>query len=131
MASYGFNTEGTTIVSDFSSQVNGRTFLITGSSQGGLGAETAISLAHGAPSMILLLGRSLPKIQPTIDYIHAINAAIVTKFIPINLDSLSSVRATASNILNDQSITHIDVMINNAAIMACPVRLRPTHFLLP
>jgi len=123
MASYGFNTEGTTIVSDFSSQVKGRTFLITGPSRGGLGAETAISLAHGAPSMILLLGRSFPKIQPTIDSIHAINPAIITNFIPINLDSLPSVRAAANNILNDQSVAHIDVMINNAAIMACPYSL--------
>ena len=123
MASYGFSTEGTTIVSDFSSQVVKRTFLITGPSQGSVGAETAISLAHGAPSTMLLLGRSLPKIQPTIDSIHAINPAIVTKFVPVNLDSLSSVRAAANSVLNDPLITHIDVMINNAGLMACPVRI--------
>ena len=79
--------------------------------------------------MILLLGRSLPKLQPTVDSIHAINATIITKFIPINLDSLSGVRATANNTLNDWSIAHIDVMINNAAIMACPVWLHPRHLL--
>lgn len=128
MSQYGFSTEGTTIVSDFEDQVKGRTFLITGPSQGGIGAETAISLAHGSPSTILLLGRSLPKIQPTIDAIHAINPSITTKFISINLDSLASVRAAATTILNDDSIPKLDVVINNAAIMACPYGLTTDGF---
>jgi NAD(P)-dependent dehydrogenase (short-subunit alcohol dehydrogenase family) len=128
MSQYGFSTEGTTIVSDFKDQVKGRIILITGPSQGGIGAETAISLAHGSPSTILLLGRSLPKIQPTIDAIHAINPSITTKFIPINLDSLSSVRAAATAILNDDSIPKLDVVINNAAIMACPHGLTTDGF---
>lgn len=120
MVEYGFSTEGRTIVSDFSYQVKGKTFLITGPSEGGIGAETAISLAHESPSMILLLGRSLSKIQPTIDAIHKINPTIITKFVLINLDSLSSVRRAANTILEDPAIPHIDVMINNAAIMVCP-----------
>jgi NAD(P)-dependent dehydrogenase (short-subunit alcohol dehydrogenase family) len=120
MAQYGFSTEGSAMVSDFSSQVKDKIFLITGPSEGGIGAETAISLAHGSPSTVLLLGRSLPKIQPTIDAIHNINPAIVTKFVTINLDSLSSVRKAATTILSDPEIPHIDVMINNAAIMFCP-----------
>jgi NAD(P)-dependent dehydrogenase (short-subunit alcohol dehydrogenase family) len=120
MASYGFSTDGNKIVSEFSSEVKGRTFLITGPSQGGIGAETAISLAHGSPSTIVLLGRSLSKIQLTIDSIHSINSSISTKFVSIDLDSLSSVRAAAKIILDDLSIAHIDVVINNAAIMACP-----------
>jgi NAD(P)-dependent dehydrogenase (short-subunit alcohol dehydrogenase family) len=128
MSQYGFSTEGTTIVSDFKDQVKGRIFLITGPSQGGIGAETAISLAHGSPSTILLLGRSLPKIQPTIDAIHAINPSITTKFIPINLDSLASVRAAATTILNDDSIPKLDVVINNAAIMACPYGITTDGF---
>lgn len=114
MASYGFSTEGTQIVSEFSSQVKDHVFLITGPSEGGVGAETAITLAHSSPSIILLLGRSVAKIQPTIDSIHKVNPSIVTKFVPVNLDSLSSVRSAANVILNDASIPYIDVMINNA-----------------
>lgn len=128
MASHGFSTEGTKIVSSFSSNVKGRTFLITGPSKGGIGAEAAISLAHGSPSIIILLGRSLAKIQPTIDSVHSLNPSIVTKFVSIKLDSLSSVRDAANTILGDPSITHIEVMINNAAIMACPYGVTMDRF---
>ena len=123
MAGYGFETEGNTIVSDFLSQVKGRTFLITGPSQGGLGAETAISLAHGSPSTLILLGRNIPKIQPTIDSIHSVSPTTTVKFVSVSLDSLASVRDAANAILSDPSIPNIDVIINNAAIMACPYAL--------
>jgi len=128
MSQYGFNTEGKTIVADFPAKVEGRTFLITGPSEGGLGAETAISLAAGSPSTILLLGRSPPKIQPTIDAIHKINPAIVVKFVSVSLDSLASVRTAAQVILDDAAVPKVDVVINNAAIMACPYALSVDGF---
>ncbi|TVY81367.1 Retinol dehydrogenase [Lachnellula suecica] len=120
MSHYNFSSEGKAIVADFPAQVKGKTFLITGPSEGGVGAETAISLAYGQPSTILLLGRSLPKIQPTIDAISAINPAIHVKFVTVSLDSLASVRTAAESILLDETIPKLDVVINNAAIMACP-----------
>lgn len=128
MAEYRFSTEGNTIVTDFASEVKGKIFLITGPSEGGIGAETALSLAQASPSQIILLGRSLPKIQPTIDLIHATNPDILTPFIQINLDSLKSVRAATAQILADTSTPHIDVVINNAAIMACPYAVTEDGF---
>ncbi|KAH8667597.1 putative retinol dehydrogenase 12 [Tricladium varicosporioides] len=128
MSKYSFSTTGFEIVSDFASQVKGRTFLITGPSEGGIGAETAISLAYGSPSTILLLGRSLPKIQPTIDAITKINSSITVKFVSVSLDSLKNVRQAANTILQDESIPKIDVVINNAAIMACPYALTEDGF---
>ncbi|TAQ85341.1 hypothetical protein B7494_g6332 [Chlorociboria aeruginascens] len=123
MAQYGFSTDGKTIVSDFSSEVKDRTFLITGPSEGGIGAETAISLAHASPATIILVGRTISKIQSTIDAIKTIDPSVRTIFIPVELSSLSSVRTAANKILSDSSIPKIDVMINNAAIMACPYSL--------
>jgi NAD(P)-dependent dehydrogenase (short-subunit alcohol dehydrogenase family) len=92
--------------------------LITGPSDGGIGAETATCLAAGSPSLIILAGRSLPKIQPVIDRIHSIHPEVKTKFISIDLSNQSSVREAASII--NASVEKIDVLINNAAIMACP-----------
>jgi NAD(P)-dependent dehydrogenase (short-subunit alcohol dehydrogenase family) len=128
MAKYGFATEGRIIVSDFSSQIQGKVFLVTGPSEGEIGAETAVSLAHNSPSTIILLGRSLPKIQPTTDAIHTSNSSTLTKFIPVNLDSLASVRRAAHIILEDIEIPIIDAVINNAAIMACPYALAEDGF---
>jgi hypothetical protein len=62
MTSDGFSNEGTkTVLISHSSQ--GHIFLITGLSEGDVGTETAISLAHGSSSTMLLLGRSLAKVQ--------------------------------------------------------------------
>ncbi|KAK3400078.1 hypothetical protein B0T20DRAFT_176121 [Sordaria brevicollis] len=120
---FDLNTEGIQVVRHLQDQVSGRTFLITGPSEGGLGAETAISLAHGKPALLILVGRTLSKIQPTIDAIKAINPSITVKFVSTDLTSPKSVRQAANEILNDPSISHIDVLINNAAVMASPYEL--------
>lgn len=70
--------------------------------------------------MIILLGRTLSKIQPTIDSIKGINEKIKVKFVELDLSSLTSTREAALYILSDDEISHIDVVINNAAVMACP-----------
>ncbi|KAJ2976475.1 hypothetical protein NUW58_g8078 [Xylaria curta] len=94
--------------------------LITGPTPGGLGAETAISLAAEHPAMIILVGRSQAKAQPTINAIKGVNANIKIKFIEVELSSLKSVRAAAQTILDDPEIPKIDAVINNAAVMASP-----------
>jgi NAD(P)-dependent dehydrogenase (short-subunit alcohol dehydrogenase family) len=81
------------------------------------------TLAHAAPSTLLLLGRSLSNIQPVIDDIHTINPAIATKFVSVDLDDLRSVRHAAQIVIDDTSVPHIDVLINNAGIMAAPYGL--------
>lgn len=92
--------------------------LITGPSQGGIGAETALSVAAAFPALIILAGRSLSKIQPIIDKIKSSQPAVATRFVPLDLSSQASVRESAANI--NASVEKIDILINNAAIMACP-----------
>lgn len=94
--------------------------MITGPSWESLGSETVITLARGSPRMLILLGRDISKIQPVIDEVGKINRDISTKFVEIHLDLLSSVRKAAQQVLEDASIPKIDVLINNAGIMACP-----------
>lgn len=93
---------------------------MTGPSKGGIGAETVISLAHGSPAMLVLLGRSLERVQPTIDSVAEINPNVKVKFFAVDLASLKSVRRAAQEILADGEIAQIDVAIDNAAVMACP-----------
>ncbi|KAF6217584.1 hypothetical protein HO133_006686 [Letharia lupina] len=98
-------------------KVKGRTILITGSSDGGIGAETALSLAAGSPTCILLAGPSLPKIQPVIDRISGAYPDVETQFIPLDLSSQHAIREAAADI--NKTVQSIDILINNAAIMAC------------
>lgn len=68
-----------------------------------------------------MAGRSLDKIQPVVSAINAIAPTPVqVKFIPIQLDSISSIRAAGQEILADPSIKHIDGLINNAGVMGIP-----------
>ncbi|KAL7627829.1 hypothetical protein AAE478_002024 [Parahypoxylon ruwenzoriense] len=123
MSTYSRNTEGLSLVHKFADQVKGRNFLLTGPTPGGIGAETVISLAAESPAMIVLVGRSQEKAQATIDAIKGVNASITTKFVEADLTSLKSVRKAAHAILEDPEIERIDVLINNAAVMATPYQL--------
>ncbi|KAK3944772.1 short-chain dehydrogenase [Diplogelasinospora grovesii] len=127
MSQFGFETEGIDLVHQFSDRVKGCTFAITGPSAGGIGAETAVSLAHGHPACLILIGRALDRIQPTIDAIHSIDSSIDVRFIQADLSSLSGSRNAARTILDDTAIPNIDVLINNAAVMACPYTLTPDN----
>lgn len=93
--------------------------LITGPSPDGIGAETAYCLAKAEPRLLILAGRSQEKIQPVIDRVKADN--VRTEFLQLDLSSQASVRAAAAE-LKDRNIK-IDVLINNAAVMACPYTL--------
>lgn len=91
---------------------------MTGPSVGGIGAESALSLAAGSPVCIILAGRSLPKIQPLIDRISGAVPDVETQFVSLDLSSLRVIRDAAADI--SQRVESIDILINNAAIMACP-----------
>lgn len=86
---------------------SGLTFLITGATSG-LGFESAKAIAaHGGD--VILAGRSVQRLG-------AAQSAIKqpTRTLVVDLSDLASVRDAA------QSIDHLDVLINNAGIMAPP-----------
>lgn len=95
-----------------------RLVLITGTSAEGLGAETAISLAKAQPKLLLLAARSKPKVQTVIDEIESASPGTKVIFIDLDLANQSSIRNTVNHV-KTLGIT-IDVLVNNAAVMACP-----------
>lgn len=92
--------------------------VITGPSQGGIGAETAISIAAGLPSLLVLTGRSESKIAPVINTIASKYPSVSVKYVQLDLSSQKSVRKSATEI--NSIVKEIDILICNAAIMACP-----------
>ncbi|MCJ1352652.1 MAG: hypothetical protein MMC33_002636 [Icmadophila ericetorum] len=95
------------LISNFLSLV-----LITGPSENGIGAQTAIHLAAGKPALIILAGRNESKIQPVVDEIKSSHPDIKTLFVQLDLTDLSSVRAAAKEIR--AKIEKLHVLINNA-----------------
>jgi NAD(P)-dependent dehydrogenase (short-subunit alcohol dehydrogenase family) len=92
------------------------TVVVTGASVNGLGAETAVSLAHGKPAHLILLARSQTRVDPVIARIKEVDASVKATFVAVSLDDLDSVRQAAATI--NGSIDKLDVLINNAGIMA-------------
>ena len=97
--------------------------MITGPTPGGIGAETAATLATSNPKHLILAGRSQQKIQPLIDQISRAQPNVKLSFVQLELGSQKSIRKAAEEVKNVLAGDKIDVVILNAAIMACPYGL--------
>ncbi|ETS77419.1 hypothetical protein PFICI_11293 [Pestalotiopsis fici W106-1] len=111
----GSTTQGE-VLQAFSSQVKGRTFVITGAGQPSIGSQLAVALAKAGPAQIVIASRSLSKVEPVIRAIQSINGTIRTSFVQMDLSNHASVRQAAVKIL--QAAPTIDVLINSAGNMA-------------
>jgi NAD(P)-dependent dehydrogenase (short-subunit alcohol dehydrogenase family) len=97
--------------------------LITGISPNGLGAATAHALARYDPASLIFTARTVSKASAVANTIRAEYPNLKTQIhvVRIDLSDLESTRQAAATI---QSLTpHIDIMINNAAVMALPNRV--------
>lgn len=118
MSQFGSETRGEEVCATFTSQIKGKTFLVTGTSANGLGAKFATMLAKYSPAQIILVSRSKSKVDPVIDEIKSANSSISVKFVACELSDQDSVRSAAETIISDVEIKKIDVVVNNAGVMA-------------
>jgi NAD(P)-dependent dehydrogenase (short-subunit alcohol dehydrogenase family) len=96
----------------------GKLAVVTGAT-GGLGFETALELAR-AGSEVVLAGRNAAKGAEAIRRILAVAPLARIRFELVDLASLASVTTFANRLLEEGRA--IDVLVNNAAIMANPKR---------
>ncbi|PWN51974.1 NAD(P)-binding protein, partial [Violaceomyces palustris] len=89
--------------------------VITGASQGGIGAETAVALAYGKPSSLVLAGRSTSDIKPTIERIREVDPTVEVVCIDLDLSDQVSVRSAVDQVKS--KFEKLDILINNAAVM--------------
>lgn len=93
-----------------------RHVVVTGAS-GGIGEETARALAaHGA--VVTLAVRDLHKGEAAAERIRGAAPGARLELCTLELGSLASVRQSAAALLERHR--HIDVLVNNAGVMACP-----------
>ncbi|PYH63795.1 short-chain dehydrogenase [Aspergillus vadensis CBS 113365] len=104
------------VIEAFESNIKGKTFVITGTGQPSIGSQIATSLAKAAPAHILIASRTLSKVQPVLDEIHAITSTIKTTAVQVDLSDHDSVRHAADKFL--AAAPKLDVLINSAGVMA-------------
>jgi NAD(P)-dependent dehydrogenase (short-subunit alcohol dehydrogenase family) len=125
---YSSRTTADVVVKDLASQIAGTTVLVTGVSSGGLGACFAEQIAKSPqkPKLIILAGRSIKKIEETASIVN--KAGVTTKILELDLSSFDRVRKAAAEVLGWSDVPTIDVLINNAGIMAVPYEVGPDGF---
>ena len=97
---------------------NGKTVVITGAT-GGLGFETALALA-GAGATVVLTGRSDAKGRDALARIRAQFPKAAIAYETLDLTILASIADFATRFA--ASHTSLDILINNAGVMALPQR---------
>ncbi|KAK6833792.1 hypothetical protein PG995_013525 [Apiospora arundinis] len=118
MSPFGFETPCEEVAKAFGDRVGGRTFLVTGSSEKGLGATAAVALSREGPAHLILVSRNKAKVDPVIEEIAQAGPDVKVTFVPCELSDFTSVRQAAATILDDAAIPQIDVLLNNAGVMA-------------
>jgi NAD(P)-dependent dehydrogenase (short-subunit alcohol dehydrogenase family) len=98
--------------------LTGRTAVVTGAN-GGLGLETARALA-GAGAHVVMAARDLEKAAAAEKSIRETHPSASLEIVSLDLGSLASVHGAAERIL--ASHDRIDLLVNNAGVMAIPER---------
>ncbi len=104
--------------------LSGRTFVVTGANSG-IGLEAALVLA-GRSADVVLACRSAEKAKSAVDRIRAAHPSARVEVRSLDLASLASIRAFAEGLVAERPT--IDVLINNAGIMAIPRTLTADGF---
>ncbi|KAF1973609.1 NAD(P)-binding protein [Bimuria novae-zelandiae CBS 107.79] len=113
---FDINTTDTDVLTAFGANAAGKTILITGPSQGGIGSQLALSLNCAKPKTLILAGRTASKIQPVVDEIVKIDPDVNVKMVKLDLLSNASVREALAQV--KRYMDEVDILINNARVMA-------------
>lgn len=80
-------------------------------------------IALRSPKLLILAGRSPEKLQQAVDSIETSAPNTPTRKLVLDLGSLSAVRDAADEVNGWADVPNVDVVINNAGIMAVPYKL--------
>jgi len=103
-------------VSNIPSQ-QGRTAVVTGT--GGLGLQDALALAR-AGAEVIIAGRNPGKGAAAVELVRQAVPGATIAFEAVDLASLASIRAFGERLRQQRG--HLDLLINNAAVMTPPTR---------
>ncbi|KAM0789212.1 hypothetical protein ACM66B_000057 [Microbotryomycetes sp. NB124-2] len=120
LSSWGHDTNASDVAKNLAAQIKNKVVLITGASPGGLGSEMAKQIAPYDPDLIVLAGRSRSKLEECAAQVRSINSDAQVKILILDLGSFKAVRESAQEFLGWN--VKLDVLVNNAGIMALPER---------
>jgi NAD(P)-dependent dehydrogenase (short-subunit alcohol dehydrogenase family) len=120
--SYNCDTRASELVPYYAPQIVGKAILITGVSPGSLGESFVKQVAAAKPATFILAGRSMAKMQGLVDELNIAHPEVRVKCLALNLLSFTDVRKAAETLNSWEDVPCIDVLVNNAGIMAVPYK---------
>ncbi|KAL4978779.1 hypothetical protein BDW66DRAFT_157980 [Aspergillus desertorum] len=126
--SYDATTTASELVDHLSAEIKGKVALTTGPSPASIGATFVDSIARGQSALIILAGRNTAKLQGTADAIAQAQPDVKVRLLQLDLGSLASVREAAKEVMSWEDVPRIDVLVNNAGIMATKFALSREGF---
>jgi NAD(P)-dependent dehydrogenase (short-subunit alcohol dehydrogenase family) len=118
MSNFTKDSTASEVAAALAANITNKVVLVTGCSPNGLGATAAMAIAPHNPALIILTGRTRSLIEETERAILAKTPNVKTRLLIFDLANLKSVREAAAKV--NKYPENIDVLINNAGIMATP-----------
>lgn len=125
---YNQTTTAEELVGHFPAEIKDKVVLTTGPSPTSIGATFVEAIARAQPALIILAGRNPSKLQKTADAISQKQPQVPVRLLQLDLGSLAAVREAAAEVKSWDDVPHIDVLVNNAGIMATNFALSPDGF---
>ncbi|KAF1951239.1 NAD(P)-binding protein [Byssothecium circinans] len=108
-------TGGLEVAKAFSDRIKSKTVLVTGVSPESIGSSTATAIASQSPHLLILASRTQSKLDAVTKSINNAYPKVTIHTVLLDLASQDSVRKAAIDVA--KLTDHIDIVINNAAIM--------------
>ncbi|KAA8916851.1 hypothetical protein TRICI_000970 [Trichomonascus ciferrii] len=118
MSKLGKHTTSDEAAAKYEENVKGKTVVVTGGTWGGIGAEAAKTIVKYGASLVIFTGRKTEIIKETLENIEKEVPNAPIKGVIMDLASFESIKKAVSEI--NSLIDRVDVLINNAGVMACP-----------
>ncbi|KAF5978484.1 oxidoreductase [Fusarium bulbicola] len=120
MSPHTASTTTNDLANEYADIIKGKTILTTGVTPNSLGGTFILESASKSPSLLILAGRNASKLQEMSEAITKTNPSVKTRSLVVDLGSLASVRKAAEEVNSWSDVSSIDVVVNNAGVMAIP-----------
>ncbi|KAJ6264954.1 hypothetical protein Dda_1108 [Drechslerella dactyloides] len=121
-ADYCPTTDGNDVAQFLHDEIVGKTIVITGVSPHTLGSEFTLTIAAHAPKLIVIAARSVDKLAQVAEEIKGKYPDVAVKTLQVDLASFESARKAGDELMSWEDVPLIDVLVNNAGVMATPYR---------
>ncbi|KAI1085013.1 NAD(P)-binding protein [Whalleya microplaca] len=119
---------GSDLAVTHASAIKDKVVLTTGVTLGSLGSGFVLAIARAHPALLILAGRSAAKNQQTAEAVTAQFPDVKVRTLELDLISLAAVRKAGETVNAWADVPRIDVLVNNAGVMAVDFKLSPDGY---